>query len=76
MAEALMTEPIPLVLDDDVVMRVRGTRVTRALLRAKHEIDVGRAQDAGLTGIDGTALLVWAAEHHRVLLTHIVSTMS
>jgi uncharacterized protein (DUF433 family) len=28
MAEALTTEPIPLVFGDDGVMRVRGTRVT------------------------------------------------
>jgi hypothetical protein len=50
--------------------------ILRALFRRKPEIDVVRAQDAGLTGIDDEALLAWAAEHHRVLLTHDVSTIT
>ena len=50
--------------------------ILRALFRGKPEIDVVRAQDAGLTGIDDAALLAWAAEHHRVLLTHDVSTIT
>ena len=35
-----------------------------------------RAQEAGLTGLDDESLLAWAAEHHRVLLTHDVSTIT
>jgi hypothetical protein len=50
--------------------------IVRALFRAKPEIDVVRAQDAGLTGLDDEALLAWAAEHQRVLLTHDVSTIT
>ena len=50
--------------------------IVRALFRAKPEIDVVRAQDAGLTGIDDEALLAWAAEHNRVLPTHDVSTIT
>jgi hypothetical protein len=43
--------------------------ILRALFRRKPEIDVVRAQDAGLTGSDDEALLAWAAEQDRVLLT-------
>jgi hypothetical protein len=39
-------------------------------------IDVVRAQDAGLAGVDDEALLAWAAEQDRVLLTHDVSTIT
>jgi predicted nuclease of predicted toxin-antitoxin system len=47
--------------------------ILRALFRKNSGIDVVRAQDAGLTGIDDEALLAWAAEQNRVLLTHDVS---
>ncbi len=33
-------------------------------------------QDAGLTGMDDSSLLVWAAGQDRVLITHDVSTMT
>jgi hypothetical protein len=49
--------------------------IVRALFRAEPEIDIVRAQDAGLTGLDDEALLA-SAEHHRVLLTHDVSTIT
>ena len=35
-----------------------------------------RAQDVGLGGIDDPALLAWAAEMMRILLTHDVSTIT
>ena len=50
--------------------------IVRALFRRKPGIDVVRAQDVGLTGIDDQALLAWAAEQDRVLLTHDVSTIT
>jgi len=50
--------------------------ILRALLRRSPDVDVVRAQDAGLTGVDDEALLAWAAAQQRVLLTHDVSTMT
>jgi hypothetical protein len=50
--------------------------ILRALFRVNPAIDVVRVQDAGLTGIDDAALLAWAAEHDRVLLTHDVTTIT
>jgi len=46
------------------------------LRRRDQKIDIVRAQDAGLTGIDDEPLLAWAAEQDRVLLTHDVSTIT
>jgi len=50
--------------------------ILRALFRRNPRIDIVRAQDAGLMGIDDEALLAWAAEQERVLLTHDVSTIT
>jgi hypothetical protein len=50
--------------------------ILRALFRRNPGIDIVRAQDAGLTGTGDEALLAWAAEHDRVLLTHDVSTIT
>lgn len=50
--------------------------ILRALRRRSADIDIIRAQDAGLTGADDALLLAWAAEHERVLLTHDVSTVT
>ena len=50
--------------------------ILRALFRRKPDFDVLRAQDVGLTSLDDEALLAWAAEHDRVLLTHDVSTIT
>ena len=44
-------------------------KVYDALLRAQPDLDIVRAQDAGLTGTDDRALLAWAAAEGRVLLT-------
>ena len=43
--------------------------ILRALRRRNHDIDIVRAQDAGLTGVDDEALLAWAAGQERILLT-------
>ena len=50
--------------------------IVRGLLRRKPDLDIVRAQDAGLTGLDDSALLAWAAAQDRVLITHDVSTMT
>ena len=50
--------------------------IVRALFRRNPQIDIVRAQDAGLTGVGDEALLEWAAEQNRVLLTHDVSTIT
>jgi predicted nuclease of predicted toxin-antitoxin system len=50
--------------------------ILRALRRRRPGIDMVRVQDAGLTGADDEAILAWAAEQDRVLLTHDVSTIT
>lgn len=50
--------------------------ILRALFRANRDLDIVRAQDAGLTGTGDKALLAWAATQERVLLTHDVSTIT
>ena len=50
--------------------------ILRALFRAKRDLDILRAQDVGLTSADDDAVLAWAADHNRVLLTHDVSTIT
>jgi hypothetical protein len=57
-------------------MRTSTTISFRALFRASPGVDIIRVQDAGLTGIDDEALLAWAAERDRVLVTHDVSTIT
>jgi hypothetical protein len=48
----------------------------RALQRRMPEVDVIRVQDAGLSGAQDAAILAWAADAGRILLTHDVSTMT
>jgi hypothetical protein len=50
--------------------------IVRALRRSIPNLDLVRAQDAGLTAVDDETLLAWAAEHDRILLTHDVSTIT
>ncbi|HEY6558837.1 MAG TPA: DUF5615 family PIN-like protein [Polyangiaceae bacterium] len=50
--------------------------ILRALRRRLPEIDLVRAQDAGLRGANDPQVLEWAALESRVLLTHDVSTMT
>ncbi len=47
----------------------------RALGRRRPQVDVVRVQDVGLSGRPDPAVLAWAAEHGRVLLTHDVATL-
>ena len=50
--------------------------ILRALFRRNPTLDIVRAQDVGLSGVDDSSLLAWAAEATRVLLTHDVSTIN
>src|SRR5438552_13659882 len=50
--------------------------VVRGVRRRNAAVDILRAQDAGLSGADDPAVLEWAAQTGRVLLTHDVSTMT
>lgn len=52
-----------------------NNRILRGLLRRIPELDIVRAQDAGLRGRGDAEVLEWAATEERVLLTHDVSTM-
>lgn len=52
-------------------------RILRGLLRRLPQLDVVRVQDlAELSGAEDPAVLAWAADHGRVVLTHDVSTMA
>jgi len=50
--------------------------VTRALIRRRPDLDIVRAQDAGLGGKSDPEVLTWAAAENRVIITHDVSTMT
>lgn len=50
-------------------------RIVRGLLLRKRELDLVRVQDTSLGGADDAALLQWAGENDRVLLTHDSRTM-
>ena len=50
--------------------------IVRGLLRRKSGLDVVRLQDIGLSGADDSAVLEWAAQEGRVLLTHDVATIT
>ena len=50
--------------------------VLRGLARQKHEVDIVRVQDVGLSGVDDPDVLMWAAQQGRILLTHDVSTIT
>jgi predicted nuclease of predicted toxin-antitoxin system len=49
--------------------------IVRGLLLRQPKLDILRAQDAGLDRVDDPALLSWAAENGRIILTHDRSTM-
>ena len=50
--------------------------IVRGVLRRNPEVDIIRVQDAGLSGAEDPAVLEWAAQEGRVLLTHDVATMT
>lgn len=53
-----------------------NNNIVRGLLRRRPDIDIIRIQDVGLSGVDDPAVLAWAAEEGRILLTHDVSTIT
>ena len=50
--------------------------IVRGLLRRRPSIDIVRVQDVSLSGMDDPTVLAWAAEEHRILLTHDVATIT
>ena len=50
--------------------------IVRGLFRRQPVLDLLRLQDVGLSGADDPAVLAWAAQQGRVLLTHDVSTIT
>jgi len=50
--------------------------VVRGVRRRNAVVDIVRVQDAGLLSADDPAVLEWAAQSGRVLLTHDVATMT
>jgi predicted nuclease of predicted toxin-antitoxin system len=44
--------------------------IMRGLFRQRHELDVVRVQDVGLSATPDTDILAWAATEDRILLTH------
>ena len=50
--------------------------IVRGLLRLKPDLDIVRVQDVGLFSADDPAVLEWAANEDRILLTHDVTTIT
>ncbi len=50
--------------------------IVRGILRRNESVDIVRIQDVGLSGADDPAVLEWAAQMGRVLLTHDVATIT
>jgi len=50
--------------------------IVRGLLRRKPDLDIVGVQGGGLSNADDPAILEWAAQEGRVLLTHDVSTIT
>ena len=53
-----------------------NNRIVRGLVRRNRLLDIVRIQDEGLSGADVQAVLEWAAQKGRILLTHDVSTIT
>ena len=62
---------IKFVADEDF-----DNRILRGLLRRYPDLDIVRIQDTPLAGASDPAILEWACQEKRVLLTHDVSTMT
>jgi predicted nuclease of predicted toxin-antitoxin system len=50
--------------------------IVRGVVRRKPDLDLVRVQDAGLSGADDAAVLDWAADEGRVLMTHDAATIT
>ena len=53
-----------------------NNNIIRGLLRRNPYLDIVRLQDSGLLGFDDPAVLEWAAQEDRILLTHDVNTIT
>ena len=51
-----------------------NNNIVRGLLRRRPTLDL--VQDVGLSGADDPAVLAWAADNRRTLLTHDVATIT
>jgi hypothetical protein len=49
--------------------------IARGLSLRKASLDIVRAQDVGLTGLEDPDVLRWAAQNQRIVLTHDRATM-
>ena len=49
--------------------------IIRGLMRRHPTLDLLRVQDVGLVGADDPTILAWAADNHRILLTHDRATL-
>src|SRR5262245_59902439 len=65
-----MNAAIRFLVDEDF-----NNDILRGVLRGLPELDIVRAQDVGLSGLRDPAVLEWATQEGRILLTHDVSTM-
>ncbi len=52
-----------------------NNQIVRGVLRQSPNIDIVRVQDVNLSGADDPAVLAWAAQEGRIVLTHDVATM-
>ncbi len=50
-------------------------QIVRGVLRQKPDINIVRVQDVDLSGADDPAVLAWAAQEVRIVLTDDVATM-
>ena len=50
--------------------------IVRGLLRRKPDLDIIRVQDVGLSGADDPAILEWAANNGRIVVTHDIATLA
>jgi predicted nuclease of predicted toxin-antitoxin system len=62
---------LPLAADENF-----NNDIVRGLLRRNPRLDIVRIQDVGLSGEDDEAVLEWAAQEGRVLLTQDVSSLT
>lgn len=61
---------LKIVLDENL-----NGRIYRGLQRVCDDLDAVRVQDVGLQGEDDPAVLEWAAENGRVLVSHDLNTI-
>lgn len=53
-----------------------NNNLIRALLRRNPALNIARIQDVGLSNADDPAVLAWAAQAQRILITHDVTTIT